>query len=365
MIPDEELAGLMKQIPGMVLINRILPGYETRCVALDDRYGAWLATRHLIQQGHTRIGYLCSNHDISDAEDRLQGYYAALEESGLPCNDRLVTFAEPDESGGEQAMTELLGRGRHFSAVACYNDSMAAGAMGVLNDNGIDVPREISLIGFDDVLISRYVRPRLTTVRYPIVTMATQAAELALALAEQRPAPEITHLFSPTLVRRHSVVAPQKAISHSDRGARRWPGNPVPRRCSASRSVHRNPGRRSRDRAPESPRGGIIDHMPLQFSGQPLTAGGGRDVQRRQPGKQILAADQIAAPEANRAEQLLAFHGNKGQRQRLRRLAMLHDAGEELPRQRLAAKGLPQPVGHLRGILRRSVQRQDRHTSFP
>lgn len=63
----------MKQIPGMVLINRILPGYETRCVALDDRYGAWLATRHLIQQGHTRIGYLCSNHDISDAEDRLQG----------------------------------------------------------------------------------------------------------------------------------------------------------------------------------------------------------------------------------------------------------------------------------------------------
>ena len=146
MIPDEELAGLMKQIPGMV----------------------------------------------------------------LPCNDRLVTFAEPDESGGEQAMTELLGRGRHFSAVACYNDSMAAGAMGVLNDNGIDVPREISLIGFDDVLISRYVRPRLTTVRYPIVTMATQAAELALSLAEQRPAPEITHLFSPTLVRRHSVVAPQE-----------------------------------------------------------------------------------------------------------------------------------------------------------
>ncbi|VFS28454.1 Galactose operon repressor [Serratia liquefaciens] len=281
MIPDEELAGLMKQIPGMVLINRILPGYETRCVALDDRYGAWLATRHLIQQGHTRIGYLCSNHDISDAEDRLQGYYAALEESGLPCNDRLVTFAEPDESGGEQAMTELLGRGRHFSAVACYNDSMAAGAMGVLNDNGIDVPREISLIGFDDVLISRYVRPRLTTVRYPIVTMATQAAELALALAEQRPAPEITHLFS----RRWSVVTRwsprRKAISHSDRGARRWRGNPAPRQCSASRSVHRNPGRRSRDRAPESPRGGHNrSHAAAVFRPAP---GRGRRARRTAP----------------------------------------------------------------------------------
>lgn len=211
MIPDEELIGLMKQMPGMVLINRILPGFEKRCVALDDRYGAWLATRHLIQQGHTRIGYICSNHAISDAEDRLQGYYDALKENGLPGNDRLVTFAEPDESGGEQAMTELLGRGKQFTAVACYNDSMAAGAMGVLNDNGIDVPQEISLIGFDDVLVSRYVRPRLTTIRYPIVTMATQAAELALALAEKRPVPDVTHLFSPTLVRRHSVSVPAES----------------------------------------------------------------------------------------------------------------------------------------------------------
>lgn len=107
MIPDADLASLMKQMPGMVLINRILPGFENRCIALDDRYGAWLATRHLIQQGHTRIGYLCSNHSISDAEDRLQGYYDALAESGIAANDRLVTFGEPDESGGEQAMTEL------------------------------------------------------------------------------------------------------------------------------------------------------------------------------------------------------------------------------------------------------------------
>lgn len=207
MLPDSELIPLLKQIPGMVLINRIVPGFEQRCIALDDRYGAWLATRHLIQQGHSRIGYICSTHAISDAEDRLQGYYDALKEHGLPINDRLVTFAEPDESGGEQAMTELLGRGKHFTAVACYNDSMAAGAMGVLNDNGIDVPNEISLIGFDDILISRYIRPRLTTVRYPIVTMATQAAELALALAQNQTPSEVTHLFSPTLVRQHSVAA--------------------------------------------------------------------------------------------------------------------------------------------------------------
>lgn len=198
----------MAQIPGMVLINRSLPGYEQRCVALDDHYGAWLATRHLIQQGHQNIAFICSNHPISDAEERLQGYYHALCEHQQPCNDRLVAYGEPDEVGGEQAMTELLGRGKPFSAVACYNDSMAAGALAVLNDNGVRVPEEMSLIGFDDVLVSRYVRPRLTTVRYPIVTMAQQAALLALALADNQPRPEVTNLFIPTLVRRHSVAPP-------------------------------------------------------------------------------------------------------------------------------------------------------------
>lgn len=205
-IPDTRLIPLMEQIPGMVLINRTLPGFEQRCIALNNRYGAWLATRHLIQQGHSQIGYLCSNHKISDAQDRLQGYLDALEEFNIAPDERMIVFGEPDESGGEHAMTELLSHGKNFTAVACYNDSMAAGAMGVLNDNGQDVPNDISLIGFDDILISRYTRPRLTTVRYPIVNMATQAAELALALAENTPLPEVTHLFSPTLVRRHSVL---------------------------------------------------------------------------------------------------------------------------------------------------------------
>ncbi|KQN64675.1 MULTISPECIES: HTH-type transcriptional regulator GalR [unclassified Erwinia] len=207
-VPDSELIPLMKQIPGMVLLNRIVPGFEPRCIALDDRYGSWLATRHLIQQGHENIAFICSTHSISDATDRLQGYYDALKEHGIAVNDRLVAWGEPDEVGGELAMTELLGQGKNFTAVTCYNDSMAAGALAVLSDNGVQVPEQMSLIGFDDVLVSRYVRPRLTTVRYPIVTMAQQAAALALALASGQALPEVTNLFSPTLVRRHSVSAP-------------------------------------------------------------------------------------------------------------------------------------------------------------
>ncbi|MEI4968163.1 HTH-type transcriptional regulator GalR [Aeromonas caviae] len=205
MLPDEELIQMMSYVPGMVLINRIVPGFESRCVALDDRYGSWLATRHLIQEGHKKIGFLCSNHQISDSQDRLQGYLDALQEYNIPVDERLISRGSPDELGGEAAMTELLSRGQQMTAVVCYNDSMAAGALSVLSDNGIDVPQDLSLVGFDDVLISRYLRPRLTTVRYPIIAMATQAAELAIALAKGGPLPQTTHMFSPTLVRRHSV----------------------------------------------------------------------------------------------------------------------------------------------------------------
>lgn len=204
-LSDERLSVFMQQIPGMVLINRSLPGFEQRCITLDNRYGSRLATRHLLQQGHRQIGYLCSNHDISDAEDRLKGYMDALEEYQIPLNPRLIAYGEPDEHGGEQTIDELLGRGVHFSAVACYNDAMAAGAMGILTDNNLSVGQQVSLIGFDDILISRYMRPRLTTVRYPIIDMATQAAELALALAEGSPLPAITHVFNPTLICRQSV----------------------------------------------------------------------------------------------------------------------------------------------------------------
>ena len=106
MIPDDELAGLMKQIPGMVLINRIVPGFEQRSVALDDRYGAWLATRHLIQQGHQRIALLGENNNQAVILQRRNGYLDALREAGL--SDAWLRSVSPTRRGGYQATLELL-----------------------------------------------------------------------------------------------------------------------------------------------------------------------------------------------------------------------------------------------------------------
>ncbi|AMX09039.1 transcriptional regulator [Enterobacter asburiae] len=114
--------------------------------------------------------------------------------------------------GGEAAMVELLGRNLQLTAVFAYNDSMAAGALAALKDNGIAVPQHLSLIGFDDIPIARYTDPQLTTVRYPIASMAKLATELALQGAAGLLDPGATHCFMPTLVRRHSVAARQIVV---------------------------------------------------------------------------------------------------------------------------------------------------------
>lgn len=208
-LSDAELSDFMQHIPGMVLINRIVPGFAHRCVGLDNVSGALMATRMLLNHGHQRIGYLSSNHGIEDDDMRREGWSKALQEQGIIAPDSWVGSGSPDMQGGEAAMVELLGRNLGLTAVFAYNDSMAAGALTTLKDNGIVVPQHLSLIGFDDIPISRYTDPQLTTVRYPVMSMAKLATELALLGAAGKLDREATHCFMPTLVRRHSVAQRQ------------------------------------------------------------------------------------------------------------------------------------------------------------
>ena len=171
-----------------------------------------MATRMLVNNGHQRIGYLASNHRIEDDEMRREGWQKALLEQGITAPDSWIGTGSPDMQGGEAAMVELLGRNLQLTAVFAYNDSMAAGALTALKDNGIAVPQHLSLIGFDDIPIARYTDPQLTTVRYPIASMARLATELALQGAAGKLDLAATHCFMPTLVRRHSVALRQIVV---------------------------------------------------------------------------------------------------------------------------------------------------------
>lgn len=203
-LTDRELSDFMDQIPGMVLINRIVPGYAHRCVCLDNVSGARMATRMLLNNGHQRIGYLASSHRIEDDAMRREGWLHALQEQGIAASESWIGTGTP--------MVELLGRNLQLTAVFAYNDNMAAGALTALKDNGIAIPLHLSVIGFDDIPIARYTDPQLTTVRYPIASMAKIATELALQGAAGTLDITATHCFMPTLVRRHSVAWRQNAV---------------------------------------------------------------------------------------------------------------------------------------------------------
>ena len=204
-LSDEELQNFMAHVPGMVVINRTIPGYEYRCINLDNRFGAELATNHLLNNGHKSIAYIGSENEIFDSIERQQGYQDALAQRGMTIEEHLIIKAAPNEVGGEKAVIELLNQGRKFTGIVCYNDPMAAGALSALVDNNIKVPNQMSVVGFDDILIANYLQPQLTTIRYPIVDMATQAARLAISLVHDEIRTDITNLFIPTLVRRYSV----------------------------------------------------------------------------------------------------------------------------------------------------------------
>ncbi|MDU2938734.1 MAG: HTH-type transcriptional regulator GalS [Enterobacteriaceae bacterium] len=208
-LSDSELSEFLQHIPGMVLINRLVPGFAHRCVCLDNISGAQMATKMLLNHGHQRIGYLSSSHSIEDDDMRKEGWLRALQEQDIVPPESWVGVGSPDLQGGEAAMVELLGRNSGLTAVFAYNDSMAAGALTALKDNGIAVPQNLSLIAFDDIPLARYTDPQLTTVRYPIASMAKLATELALLGAAGKLDRNATHCFMPTLVRRHSVAQRQ------------------------------------------------------------------------------------------------------------------------------------------------------------
>ncbi len=204
-LSDEILRHYLQQESGMVLINRMITGFEDRCINLDNQKGTYLATNLLIDLGHQYIGYIGSNHQISDEIERLKGYQQAMREQQIPLIPYATTQDSPNFEGGAQGMIKLLSLNTNLTAVVTYNDEMAAGAISVLNENNYKIPEQMSIIGFDDMPVASYLTPKLTTIRYPIDLMAAYATELALSLVDESIQSPQQMKFNPTVVRRFSI----------------------------------------------------------------------------------------------------------------------------------------------------------------
>jgi len=161
-------------------------GLYTFAVNVDNRHGGCLATEHLIQLGHRRIAYLTGPADHSDDQDRLAGYRQALAEAGVAFDPALVAQGTGRADGGERALPGLRALQAPPTAVFCYNDVTAIGLMHAARQAGLSIPRDLAVVGFDDIPFASYIYPPLTTIAQPKLEMGKSAVAMMLALVSDR-----------------------------------------------------------------------------------------------------------------------------------------------------------------------------------
>lgn len=194
----------------IVLINNQHPGDLSHSIMIDNVTASKRAMAHLIGLGHRRIAYLGDRFGFQSDTERFTGYRRALEESDLPFLPELVCHGNGKADEGVLAMGQLLRLPALPTAVFCYNDMTALGALQAVNLRGLRVPEDISLVGFDDLLIASYTAPPLTTVRQPKQEMGRAAMGMLLDLLAGKSLE--THIkMQGELIVRGSTAAPASA----------------------------------------------------------------------------------------------------------------------------------------------------------
>jgi len=210
--PADYVGTLTQRNFPFVLIDHQGTGQECPAVGATNWQGAYEATEYLIKLGHRRIGFITGWMDLGCAQDRLEGYRAALRTNHIPEAPELIyegTFAQPDGYMGASAFLDLPDPP---TAIFASNDVMAMGVMDAVRNRGLRVPDDISVLGFDDIPQAALVRPALTTVQQPLEKMGRVAAQMLLDRL-QNPARTIERIELPTrLIVRESCQAPRGSI---------------------------------------------------------------------------------------------------------------------------------------------------------
>ncbi|WP_251040116.1 LacI family DNA-binding transcriptional regulator [Arthrobacter sp. ISL-72] len=205
-----EVPKALAGVPSVVLNSqdrdRRLPS-----VAPDEELGGYAATRRLLQAGHERVGMInieTLESGLPAAVGRYAGYVKAMTEAGLPVRPELVRFGSGNELDGFTHGTELLSAGDPPTAIFCANDRTAWGAYQAATELHISIPRDVSIIGFDNQeTLAQHLRPGLTTLELPFVEMGRRAVDLILQGAE--PDGRVEFMTCP-LIERNSVTHPKE-----------------------------------------------------------------------------------------------------------------------------------------------------------
>ncbi len=204
-VSDDYILELNKGPVPIVVLNRFIPEMADRCISIDDEHGGYIATKSLLELGHTKIAYVSGPLWKVDATKRLAGHTRALKEYGLELDEQLLREGDFEEASGRDAMDYFIQTGQEFTAVVCANDEMAAGAMGAAREKGLSIPDDISVIGYDNVSFTRYLHPKLSSIGCQVGEIGKMAARCVLKNVYDMKDIKIQNKFEPHLVLRESV----------------------------------------------------------------------------------------------------------------------------------------------------------------
>ena len=171
-------------VPCVCIERACAERFGIAAVTYDDAHGAMLATRYLIDKGHRRIAHLSGDMHFATAKARLQGYRQALSEAGIEPDEQLIRGATWETAHVGGIVAELLALAEPPTAIFAANDNLALVALEMLKRRGLEVPRDMAIIGVDDIEGAAQSLPPLTTVRIPLVELGRRAAELVLNAAD-------------------------------------------------------------------------------------------------------------------------------------------------------------------------------------
>jgi LacI family transcriptional regulator len=183
-LETRQLVGVLKQQPASVLINRQTSknnnDHAIGTVRLDDVLGGQLVTHHLLDRGHREIGFLAGPPTSHSGQARTKGYLQTLTAAGFTPNPLWLHACAPTVEGGQAAARDLLRAQPKLSALFCFNDLVAVGALQACVELGRSVPCDLAIAGYDDIPLAALVTPSLTTCRTPQYNLGAEAVHLLL-----------------------------------------------------------------------------------------------------------------------------------------------------------------------------------------
>lgn len=206
--PEAYLRSLRQRNFPYVLIDQFGIDESDLSVTSANREGGYVATKHLIDLGHRRIGLITGWLDMISADHRIEGYRAALADHNLPFDQSLVFTGDFTQSGGFLGAGYLLDLPQPPTAIFASNDISAVGAMDAIRDRGMKVARDISIIGFDDIPLATVVTPQLTTIRQPLMEMGSVATQMLVNLIQKPEESQRSVILPTSLVIRGSTAPP-------------------------------------------------------------------------------------------------------------------------------------------------------------